>query len=523
MELRQKIKFATDRFLCITLLVLVFGSVMAFGGAVWWYPPVIVVLTFLMVVVRLVQLLLEGRMPLLKSPLTFLGILVLLLGIVQLLPLPANLARRLSPVSHEVYSSGTWSRLVLADDPDAVLPEAAPVRSPATLDRAATLHWIVGCAVCLSIFWTVSHYVDRLNRLYWIWGSVAAGFLLNAAFGVVQLSGQADGLYGFVLPGHGASWAPTIGDLLESPAPAALRRLEDTSRGDQSVVEKATLIPDRPRLIGTLMGGPGAILALGSMALPLALSILIHILAPRGSRESLGERLGHSGMGGLVVLMMIMLLSGAFLTGMIAGPWFCLPFAFSLVLVGLPSAVIPGGRWSSIGLTTIILTALGLGATISRFWPIWVGGQPPIASISWSATRLFWTESVPILRDFPWVGTGFGTFRMIHSYFQTQDASAGLNMSSLLRCGVEAGVAGLVLLAMAALWSAIRLPSSIKRIGSSDRALALGLIGAAVGFSLWSVLHWTLDLPAVAISASALGGTWNRWLAGGTDLFVERG
>ena len=54
-------------------------------------------------------------------------------------------------------------------------------------------------------------------------------------------------------------------------------------------------------------------------------------------------------------------------------------------------------------------------------------------------------------------------------------------------------------------------------------ALAHGLIGAAVGFSLWSIVHWTVELPAVAISASALGGTWNRWLAGGTDLFVERG
>ena len=96
-------------------------------------------------------------------------------------------------------------------------------------------------------------------------------------------------------------------------------------------------------------------------------------------------------------------------------------------------------------------------------------------------------------------------------------------MSSLLRCGVEAGWAGLVLLAMAGLWSAVRLPSCLKRVGSADRALAHGLIGAVVGFSLWSILHWTVELPAVAISASALGGTWNRWLAGGTDLFVDRG
>ena len=66
-------------------------------------------------------------------------------------------------------------------------------------------------------------------------------------------------------------------------------------------------------------------------------------------------------------------------------------------------------------------------------------------------------------------------------------------------------------------------PAVLKRVGSADRTLAYGLIGAAIGFSLWSVVHWAVELPAVAISASALGGTWNRWLAGGTDLFVDRG
>ena len=96
-------------------------------------------------------------------------------------------------------------------------------------------------------------------------------------------------------------------------------------------------------------------------------------------------------------------------------------------------------------------------------------------------------------------------------------------MSSLLQCGVESGAVGLGLLAMAGLWCVCRLPVCLKRVGSADRTLAYGLIGAALGFSLWSVVHWTVELPAVAISASALGGTWNRWLAGGTDLFVERG
>ena len=87
----------------------------------------------------------------------------------------------------------------------------------------------------------------------------------------------------------------------------------------------------------------------------------------------------------------------------------------------------------------------------------------------------------------------------------------------------ESGIAGLTLLAIALTWVLYRLPTVVKRVGLADRTLAYGLIGAALGFGLWSVVHWSVELPAVAISTCALGGTWNRWLAGGTDLFVERG
>jgi hypothetical protein len=92
-----------------------------------------------------------------------------------------------------------------------------------------------------------------------------------------------------------------------------------------------------------------------------------------------------------------------------------------------------------------------------------------------------------------------------------------------LQCAIESGAVGLALLALATLWCVCRLPASLKHVGSAERTLAYGLIGAALSFGLWSVVHWTVELPAVAIAASALLGTCNRWLAGGTDLFVERG
>jgi hypothetical protein len=88
---------------------------------------------------------------------------------------------------------------------------------------------------------------------------------------------------------------------------------------------------------------------------------------------------------------------------------------------------------------------------------------------------------------------------------------------------VESGLVGVGLLALALLWALWRIPGALRRVGTADRALAFGLIGAASGFTLYSAVHWTVELASVSLAASAVGGTMNRWLAGGTDLFVERG
>ncbi len=522
MGLRQRILSAMERLQGMALAVLVLGSGLCFGGAVWWFPVALASLAFAMVVIRLGQFAVLGRMAILKSPLTLLWLMVLGVGVAQSLTLPAPLARRVSPAAHEIWATGTWAPLVREDDPDAAPPPSAEIRSPATIDRAATLHWLVGAAACLAVFWAVSHHVDRLGRLYWVLGSVVAIFFVNAAIGVVQLGGGAEGLYGMIQPGRAAAWAPTVDDLLGSPAPASLRRVVTAERESGAPIEPIAAVADRPKLLGTMMGGPGAILAMGSMALPLGLGLLLHLLSPRGSREGLGERLGRSGLGSLSALMVALLASGSFLAGMMAGPRFCLPFAAAVVLVGLPGVLSPAVRWLSIGLTLLLLGSLGLGAAAVEALPTYLGVQPPVPPISWEATRQVWAECLPILRDFSTIGTGFGTFPTIHAYFKTQDLPAGPGMSSLLRCLVESGSAGVVLLTMAGLWTVCRIPSRLGRVGSADRALAHGLIGAAVGFTLWSALHWTVELPAVAISASALGGTCNRWLSGGTDLFVER-
>ena len=275
---------------------------------------------------------------------------------------------------------GTLPGLARTDLPSVRLDEPATVRSPATLDRAATLRWLVGAAACLGIFWAVTHFADRLGRLYLVWGCVVAAFVLNAALALVQIVGHADGLYGFIQPGRAPVWAPSADDLLETPASGDLAQagtLLPRRPTRHPALERIALVPNPSFSFGTMMGSQGAFLALASLALPLALAIVLHVLAPRGSRESLSYRLKHTGQGGLTVLLVVMMVVGTFLVGLMAGPWFCPPFALGIAAVGLPRAA--GSRSLSFGLLLLLLASLGLGATLAVDWPALIGGQPPVA------------------------------------------------------------------------------------------------------------------------------------------------
>ncbi len=270
MNWRLRLLKGTDRVLSVLLVLVLVGATLAFGGAVWWFKPALAVLTTLLMLAWLARVALQGAWPLLKSPLTPLGLLALLLAIVQLAPLPGRLAEQLSPRSREVYTLGTLSERAQADDPSADLSQAVAGRTPISVDRSATLRWLAGAAACLAVFCVVAHFSDRLGHALLIWGGVVASLFLCTAFGIVQVSGSVHGLYGAYEPGKGPDWAPSKADLLAAPNTTVLRGSADRRRPD---VSWALQRPDRPEAIGGLMGGPGAFLALGSLALPLALGL----------------------------------------------------------------------------------------------------------------------------------------------------------------------------------------------------------------------------------------------------------
>lgn len=520
MSVRIRLTVVTDRLLGVVVVALLAGTTAAFGGRVWWAPPVVGGLCLTLVSLCLVRALLDGTIRVLKSPLTAIGVLAMGLAVAQLAPLPGALAGKLSPGSRAAYAVGFLPDRARSLDPALELPESPSIRSPVSLDRPATLRWLAGAAACLGVFWGVARYADRLGHLYVVWGAVVAGFFLNTAVGAVQIACGTRGLFGSIEPGLGPDWAPSWDDLLSGPNLSVLRASGTVRAGHPAW---ALAVPDRPFLIGTQMGGPGAYLALGSLAMPLALAIVCQLLAPRGSREPLSVRLGESGRASLVGLVYGMLLASALLVGLLAGPYYSLAFAAALGLAGLPGAWASGLRWSAVGLTFVALGALGAGAALAQVWAGLRTSPPPVAFEDVRAAARVWADAVPIARDFPVLGAGLGTFGSVFPFYKTQDGSPTTAMSSLLQWWVEAGYVGLGLLAVGVLWCLARLPAAVRGVGTADRSLAFGLIGAAVGFTLFSAVHWTVELASVALAASAVAGVGNRWLSGATDLFVERG
>lgn len=512
--LRTRLLALTDVLSAAVLTTLLVGTTLAFGGATWWARLAIAALTALLSILALLRIPLEGAWALNKSPILPLGLLALILAAVQLVPLPPAIAARLSPRSRSLHAEGALPELVKADDPDAAPAEPLDIRSAATVDRPATLRWLLGATACLALFAVASHATDRLGRLRLIWGSVVAAFALNTAIVLVQLAGGAGGLYGAIEPGKGSALAPTHDDLLSVPNTTRLRPVGE---------DGAWALPrgGRPFLVGSLMGGPEAYLALGSLALPLGLALTLQMFAPRGSREGLAVRLRQSGQGGIAFFLVAAITAGAGLVGLLGGPFLAPIFAVGLLIAGLPGARASGLRWPAVALTGLALLGLAAGVLLGE-----AGGRPAgvkaLGSASdWHGPAGVWSEARWIARDFPIVGAGLGSFPTIHASYKQTDPGATTAGSSLLQWWAEAGAVGLAILALGALWALARLPGAIRNVGSADRMLAFGMLGAVGGFSLLSAVHWTVELAAVALAAVAVLGTCDRWLAGGTDLFVE--
>ena len=218
------------------------------------------------------------------------------------------------------------------------------------------------------------------------------------------------------------------------------------------------------------------------------------------------------------MLLLVMLTAvGTFLIGLVAGPWYSLP-----VVRGWRRSVSrPGDAGGAVaGLRPDVAAPgrHGAGRGHGAAWPVLPGQSPAVAPDLETAKALWSAEPGNPSRVSPG-GGGAGAFPSIQPYFKDRDMSSTTAMSSVFQWGVEAGAAGWACLALAVLWSLRRIPGGLSRVGSVDRSLAYGLIGAALGFSLLAVVHWTVECRP---SQSGPRPRWNlESLAGGRDRPVR--
>jgi hypothetical protein len=482
-----------DRGIALLVASILAGSVMAFGGQVWWIHLFLAVASALLVIAMGVRACCAGSVCFLRSPLLVLSVLMMGVALVQLAPLPAGLAGGLS------------ARRAVLLGPDE--GNATGSRLSITADRSATVRWLGGAAVCLVLFGSVAHFVDRVGRLRLVCGVIVSAFGACTILGLLQMAGESKGAYGVWVPGRSPSYAPSLSAVLAGPGETRLIARETAEAGG---VVWAIPQPIVVESMGPLVAGSGAYLALGALALPLTLGLFLHRVAPRGSRESIGARVRHE--GGLAPLVMLgsVGLAGSALVGNLGSAWVVLAVAAGLGLTGVSST--PGT-----GHARMSLLALGLCLACLAAGYLWSPEGKDGARSDFSV----WADAMRVIRLHPWMGVGMGSFSAVEPHVKLEDVASRTARSGLLQWWAEGGIAGLLVLVAGMIWVIARIPGSWRRVGSGDRSLPGALLGAGVGFGLFSVVQWSIQLIAVALCAAAVLGLANRWLAGGTDLFVE--
>ncbi len=516
--MRKQLTKIADTLQSALIGAIIVGAALAFGGAVWWARIVLGALIVLLALTALVSGALRGRFELISSPTAAIGLLVLGLAAFQLVPLPARLAERLAPRARQAYALGMLTDLAHQDDPAYQAPEMGDIRTPISLDRSATLRWLGGAIGALVVFWVSAHHADRLRHTAVIWGAVVAALFIGTAFGTIQLLGGTEGAYGAFAVGNAPFWGPSLADWAEAPNRAHLQFLLDASGSRTSWT---AAMPGHSWVVAGWPGGPGAFLALGSLALPLALGLTLQLCHARGSREPLWDRLRASNRTGVAVLLVVMTLASVILFGAFSGRWLALPLALGLLLVGAGAAWPAGHRKPALGLTGLFVCGLAGGIVLGDVFGRPEGTSPLTEAGGWSEARSQWLDASRIAQDFPMLGSGMGSYAVISPYYKHTDASFTTANSTLLQWWAESGTCGVALVGIAGVIALLRLPSAVRLVGSADRALAFGLIGAMMSFACFAAVHWTVELGVVGLAVAAVAGTAERWLAGGTDLFIE--
>lgn len=240
------------------------------------------------------------------------------------------------------------------------------------------------------------------------------------------------------------------------------------------------------------------------MIVPLALGAFAHVQARLQPRRTVGWQARMAWLGsprgthalffGLATIVMITAIALTGSRGGLAG----LLGAFAFLVVR--SSMMRSGRHSPravlLSLATIFLIAVLMMAWVGRQHLVarWTG--KPHQAFSLGTRAVIWSESLPIVRDFPLFGTGAGSFEQAFSRYQRTLITSGLLRAvhaenEYLQLTVEVGLLGVGLVG----WLVAATVRSTSHVARGW--FQLGAWGGCVAVLLHSVVDFPLRIPAL--------------------------
>ncbi|HEV7670698.1 MAG TPA: O-antigen ligase family protein [Thermoanaerobaculia bacterium] len=205
------------------------------------------------------------------------------------------------------------------------------------------------------------------------------------------------------------------------------------------------------------------------------------------------------------IIVWLLLFAGLAFTGSRAG------LIAGLVAVVAQGALLAAGerkrRWAAIG---IAVAGIGLAVVASIGREEGFGRLTELSNgVGWTVRVEAWRATLGLVRSFPWLGTGLGSFREAFPSVQPAGLAGTWRHAhnDPLELLATAGVVGLAL-AVFALGAILLRLSDVFRHGrrSEDRAAALGALGALAAAGLHELVDFSLTLPANAFAVAVLLG-----------------
>lgn len=182
--------------------------------------------------------------------------------------------------------------------------------------------------------------------------------------------------------------------------------------------------------------------------------------------------------------------------------------ALTLVEGARPSARFR--RWPRLtGVLLAVAVALGVVGWLGfeQAYGRWVSTS--VYEVTWGARAQVYGATWELWREFPWLGTGLGSFREAFPLVQPASlAGTWLHAhSDLLELLATAGVAGATCALTALVALLTRLVRGLRRgLRTEDRATALAGLGIAVSLLVHETLDFGLTMPANGFTAAVLLG-----------------